>query len=285
LISILLPAKNASKTIKTSIRSVLVSAPKKSEILIMDDGSTDDTWAIINRFAVKDSRVRVFRNEESHGVATSLNQLLAHAEGEYLVRMDADDISTPWRLPMQINALKAGKADFIFTPAIRFGSSGFRPQRPLSLNNLEAKIELMFFNPFVHSAMACKAQSLRSLYGYLPASAEDYDLWLRASAAGFSLSRLAVPSLFYRVHPRQVTADPKWIQARKDDPILIASKEKFMAKVLDELNLSVSPEITGPILANNLESQERLLGILQRAKFGSAVRRRVYADIRRSIEV
>ena len=284
LISILLPAKDSSKTIKLAIQSTLFSAPKDSELLVMDDGSSDNTFEIARQLATEDPRLKVFRHSTSQGVASSLNALLAESKGEFIARMDADDISAPWRIPIQINALKKGKADFVFTTAVRFGTSGVRPQRPLSLRKQESVIELLFFNPFVHSTMACKSEKIKALGGYSDAPAEDYELWIRASLANFSIIRLPIPSLLYRVHSNQVTADQQWVERRRTDLILETSKSDLTALVLNQLGSAMNALSAYEELSRQENKQTRLLQALQSSPIAMKVRRRVYADIRRSFK-
>ena len=94
-----MPAYNAEKYINEAIDSILAQTFTDFEFIIIDDGSTDSTCAIVESYS--DSRIRFFKNEHNLGVAATLNRGLDLARGEYIARMDADDISLPTRFEKQ----------------------------------------------------------------------------------------------------------------------------------------------------------------------------------------
>ena len=93
-ITVTMPAYNASKFIKEAIESVLAQDHDSFELVILDDGSTDNTWEIIRRYK-KDPRVRAFRNRKNHGVGSARNKLVRSAKGRYISLCDADDLMLP----------------------------------------------------------------------------------------------------------------------------------------------------------------------------------------------
>lgn len=111
-ISVLMPVYNGEKYILYSIYSILCQSYKWLELLIYDDGSTDDTSKIITGY-VKDPRVQIFRSEKNNGVAYARNFLLEKAQGEYIAHQDADDISYPDRLEILWKFLDS--TDLVFT--------------------------------------------------------------------------------------------------------------------------------------------------------------------------
>src|SRR5258705_775698 len=99
-VSVLLPVWNGERHLAAAIESVLGQSFTDFELLIVDDGSTDGSAALIRRYG--DERIRLFENEKNLGVTRSLNLGLAQARGRYVARMDADDLSAPERLARQV---------------------------------------------------------------------------------------------------------------------------------------------------------------------------------------
>src|SRR5438309_494210 len=102
-ITVLMPAYNAGKYIRASIESVLNQTYQNFELLIINDGSTDDTISIV--LSINDPRI-VLVNKEHEGIATTLNTGLRLADTYYIARFDADDICMPQRLEKQFNFLE-----------------------------------------------------------------------------------------------------------------------------------------------------------------------------------
>ena len=102
-VTILMPAYNASLYIKESIESMLNQSFSDFELLIINDGSKDNTSEVVK--SIVDERIRLVENEQNLGLANTLNKGMKLAKGEYLARMDADDLSTPNRLQTQVDYL------------------------------------------------------------------------------------------------------------------------------------------------------------------------------------
>jgi glycosyltransferase involved in cell wall biosynthesis len=106
LVSVIMPVYNAGEFLVRAIESIRKQTVTDFEFLIIDDGSTDDSWAIIKRFAKRDQRIRKFRNKKNVGIVKSLNILIPKTKGRFVARMDADDISLPNRFEKQIAHLE-----------------------------------------------------------------------------------------------------------------------------------------------------------------------------------
>lgn len=259
-VSVLMPARNSEKTILRAISSTLLSLDRNSELLICLDGSRDGTSEIVS--AVKDSRVSFISSEESEGVALSLNKLLTLASKPYVARMDSDDVCFKGRFRRQLQFLTKNKADFVFGNSILFGNElKFLipvPQFPLKLSSQQSKLALLVGCPFVHSTMFARRRALEELGGYRPLAAEDYDLWLRAAAAGMSLERSNCYEVFYRRHDSQISRQEHWKQRAHDEVGLLA-EAKTLALRLGIEQLDEEP---------NLESFHRRALELIREDFG-----------------
>ena len=105
-ISVLMSVYNNDNTLKKSIESILNQKFKNFEFLIIDDGSIDNSWEILNKFSKKNKSIKLFKNYKRKGLAFSLNKIISKSKGNYLARMDADDFSKKNRLKIQIEFLK-----------------------------------------------------------------------------------------------------------------------------------------------------------------------------------
>lgn len=108
LVSIIMPVYNAEKYLSEAIESILTQTYKKFEFIIIDDGSTDNSLEIIKSYALKDKRIKFF-TRENKGLVNTLNELISLSNGKYIVRMDADDISLPKRVEMQVTFMEKYK--------------------------------------------------------------------------------------------------------------------------------------------------------------------------------
>src|ERR1041384_3373929 len=104
-VTVIFPVFNGEKFLHLSIRSILNQTFRDFELLLIDDGSTDKTREIISGF--EDARIRFLSNEKNEGLIFTLNLGIAEAHGEFLARMDADDIAFPERLQKQVDFLEA----------------------------------------------------------------------------------------------------------------------------------------------------------------------------------
>src|SRR5262245_53821277 len=99
-VSVLLPCRNGARTLELALRSILAQSFTEFELLLLDDGSTDESAAIASRF--NDSRIRIFGDGMHRGLSLRLNEGVSRARGQYVARMDADDVSFPCRLERQV---------------------------------------------------------------------------------------------------------------------------------------------------------------------------------------
>lgn len=182
-VSIIMPAYNAQRFLSEAIESILNQSFKDFEFLVMDDGSTDNTWSILQYYAQKDSRIRLF-HQENKGVGNSLNYLIEMSRAELIARMDADDISHPERLQQQVNYLRDNPhIGMLSTARITIAPNGFScdfvcpPNAPVLLADLFAKD----INLITHGSVMMRKEVLKSLNEppYKPIRAQDLDLWKR----------------------------------------------------------------------------------------------------------
>jgi len=182
LVSVVISAFNAEGYISAAINSVLAQSYGNFEILVMDDGSTDGTSSILQKFALKDRRIHLF-SQINRGITYSLNHLIHLSQGEFIARLDADDVSYPDRFAKQVNYLLSHpQVGLVSTWVQNVTSEG------LTINCLcypddhgwISKVLDEGRNPFAHSSVMLRGDLLRSILGpYRFHSSQDFDLWLR----------------------------------------------------------------------------------------------------------
>ncbi|MCH8519519.1 MAG: glycosyltransferase [Nanoarchaeota archaeon] len=200
-VSVVMPNYNGSKYLKEAISSILEQSFADFELIIVDDCSSDDSLSVIDSFS--DSRIKVFRNEKNLGVSGTLNHGLSHATGEYIARMDSDDISSKLRFEKQVKILDSGY-DVVGSDIIFIDSSGKSLGSRKYSDDIGSVIRIK--SPLAHPSVMFKKSLITSLgvYSYEFNSAEDYDLWLRFYNYGAKFSIIHEPLLKYRIHDNQV---------------------------------------------------------------------------------
>jgi glycosyltransferase involved in cell wall biosynthesis len=203
-ISVLLPVYNAEKYIAEAINSILAQSYQNFELLILNDGSTDNSLSVISEY--QDNPLIKIVSHENKGLIATLNIGIELAQGEYIARMDADDIAYPERFEKQL-ALFAVNPDLgvCSTSTQNFGAETDETIR--SEDNDILKMTLLFWPPFAHPAVMMKrALLIENDIRYREAfkHCEDFDLWSQLAPFG-DFSNVKEIMLKYRVHPDQVT--------------------------------------------------------------------------------
>lgn len=203
-VSVVLAVHNGADHLRTAIRSVLEQRFEDFEFVVVDDGSTDDTPAILD--ALCDPRVRVLRQENS-GQAVALNRGIEHARGRYVARIDDDDVAAPERLGRQVETMEqASELGVLGTWFTRRYEHGERVEeetvRPPG-TDAALRREFPFRNPFAHSTVMFERDAARAVGGYdeTLGSCIDYDLWLRIGATGYRFGMVEEVLNTVRKHP------------------------------------------------------------------------------------
>lgn len=203
-VSVLMPVHNGGDYLHESVSSILAQTVSNLEFIIIDDGSTDESLAILRSFAARDSRIRVVSREQ-RGLISTLNEGIDLAQGEWIARMDADDVALPDRLARQLDQLSKTGADFCGGAVECFGSWNSVWRYPES--HLACEATILFHTPFAHPALVARRVALLAVrYDNQCLHAEDYDCWQRAWAAGYKLTNVPAIVLRYRMHDRQISS-------------------------------------------------------------------------------
>ena len=206
-----MPAYNADKFLEKTIESVIDQTYKNWELIIIDDGSTDKTSSLAQKFCGRDNRIKYFYQiKGNQGNARNLG--ISFSEGNYIAFLDADDLWTKDKLAQQISYLTSHpKIDLIFSQGF------FLDGKKTFKYNTEIKTiwELKHLDNFINenkipiSSVVVKKKAIEKVGGF-PTSlntqfGEDYLLWLKLLASGFSFASIEQRLFYYRLHPNQVT--------------------------------------------------------------------------------
>lgn len=204
LVSVVMTAYNAQEFLNIAIDSILLQTYKNFEFIIVDDGSTDHSGSIINTY--DDKRIKYIHQKNS-GQAAALNKGIGLAKGEYIARMDADDISYPTRLQKQVDFLKGNKNIGMVGAGHDFidEDSGIFAQAYYLDRNQDVKMEFLVRNPFAHGTVMIRRSVLNDVGGYdANEPIEDYELWWRV-AQKYEVANIPEMLLGYRVVPTGIS--------------------------------------------------------------------------------
>ena len=161
-ISVIMPVFNGEKFLSKAIESILNQTFSDFELIIINDGSTDNTENIIEKYKTMDKRI-IVKNQKNKGLTKSLNIAISIAKGEYIARQDADDISLLNRFEKQIFWLINKKYEMVFSRAYYNSKERITPRFSYFLPKY---LLLNFFNPFIHGSMLVKKNTLLNIGGY-----------------------------------------------------------------------------------------------------------------------
>lgn len=226
-ISVVMPAYNAEKYITEAIESILNQTCGDFELIILNDCSKDGTEEII--LSYDDERIVYIKNEENLGVARTLNKGLQMAKGEYIARMDADDISLPQRLEKQV-AFLDGHPDVavVGVGVTVFDEDGDVQTRLFSEEPARMRVDMLFACGLAHPGVMFRREVIVGLDGYHPAynGLEDYELWDRVME-GWDICALPGVGLRYRIHGSQVTQN----LSEKHEALLRSLKQRQVRRL------------------------------------------------------
>lgn len=233
-ITVLMPVYNAAAYVGQAIESILSQSFHDFEFIIINDGSTDGSEQVILSYS--DPRIRYINNDGNKGLIYTLNRGMAMAQGDYIARMDADDISQPQRLEKQLAEFKKDPELVICGSFIKtFGRSESYIDY-MAATNAQILSAIFIACPFAHPSVMLKKQALLKLdevYRSDYKHAEDYDLWSRLVFTGHSKN---IPEflLHYREHDQQVSTVYQDIKYR--------TVEKIQLNLLHRLGLEPTAE-------------------------------------------
>ena len=214
LVSILTPAYNAGQFISYAIDSVINQSYQKWELLVIDDGSTDNTGEIVNGFQKTEKRIKYLKQQNS-GTGAARNLGLRHASGELVGFLDSDDVWLPNKLEVQVSAILDKKGHLVLSAGYFTGDLKSKWEVPVQgFLNKDCLPRLLGFNFVPLLSVVIRKDILLSLGGFSDSrelwEVADYDLWIRFFYNNYSGFSLNEHFLFkYRLHEFQSTDKKK----------------------------------------------------------------------------
>lgn len=233
-ISVILPVYNGAEYLAESLKSVLSQSFSDFELLVLDDASTDDSAAIAE--AMEDDRIRVVRHESNRRLPATLNHGLELAKGEFIARMDADDLCMPDRFQRQVRLLDSRPEIGICGGWVRLvgGVTGVTREYPVSPDAVEAFRH--FHCPFAHPTVMVRRHLMEEhqlRYDPTAVAVEDFELWTRLlqQTRGANIPEVL---LEYRMHEASVTSQNWSAMDEHSAQVLQMALQEFMPDVTEE---------------------------------------------------
>lgn len=247
-VSIIMGIYNCAETLECAIESVLNQTYKDWELIMCDDGSSDHTYQIASRFAGEYDNIVLLKNERNKGLNYTLNKCLEIASGDYIARMDGDDISCPERLEREVDFLDKNQEYGVVSTAVTYFDEngewavGKVIERP-------KKEDFVKFSPFCHPASMIRKSVYDSVKGYTEDKrllrVEDYHLWVKIYALGYK--GYNIPQSLYKIRD-----DGNAIKRRRFQYRLNETYVKYLAIKMLELPMINIVYLLRPILVGIL---------------------------------
>lgn len=220
LVSVLLPVRNGAPFVGQAVASILAQTLRELEVIIVDDGSDDDTPRLLEALARRDPRLRVIR-QPKRGLVAALNRAASAARADLLARMDADDLSHPDRLAAQRTLLLGSPALAAVSCLVRpldAPSPGWRAYLAW-INSCvtpeEIAREILVESPLAHPSVLMRRELFERVGGYRAFDGpEDYDLWLRFAALGFRFAKVPRALFTWRDTPQRLSRTDRRYRAQ-----------------------------------------------------------------------
>jgi glycosyltransferase involved in cell wall biosynthesis len=234
-ISVIIPVLNGGNTIEETLNSLNSQTFKDFEVILKNDGSTDNTVQIIEKY-LKILNIKIIHTEESEGVATSLNRCILSSDSEFIARIDADDIAHPDRFLKQIKKFEeVSELDVCGTDMEVFYTNGTNQkitEYTLAHSRIDSQIKTALIQTCAisHPSVLMKRTYFEEvgLYNNKLDYAEDYDLWCRGALYGKNFVNIDEALTFYRKHSNQVSSTKHKLQYERD----LFIKNKYLSALL-----------------------------------------------------
>lgn len=248
-VSVLFPVFNGMPFLKESVRSIRSQAFDDFEVIIVDDGSTDESFHFISDLMDIDDRFRVFRNDKNIGLAATLNKAIKMARGQYLARMDADDFSHPQRLSKQYKEIERGYDLVGCHYQVRSKNGVNFILVPLCRELFP--IYLTMTVPFAHGSVMIRKSFLEQhSLCYSNSACEDFILWQECYLKGARFSNVDENLYIYRSHEAsysQTKLDAMLTSKYRDGQIFIESIGEYL------------PGLVQSLVCEKLQNQEKAI--------------------------
>lgn len=245
-VSVVMPTYNRADLLPRAIESILTQTYDDFEFIIVDDGSNDNSWEILEAYAAIDSRIRVFYNDQNMGISFSRNKGNDAARGKYIAVMDSDDIAMPDRLAVSVKYLEDNPdvtvVNSIYTKTTTDKVNNWVPQKRL-------EILMNIGNYYTHPSLIRRDFLIKNNIRYDEKfiSSEDYDFWRQIIFAGGKLRMLNKPLMVIRRHK---TNSEAYYDA------IIGNRKKVSQRFLERFGISDNGVQSGRCNILNLMRQK-----------------------------
>ncbi len=213
LISIIMAAYNAEKTIEAAIQTVLSQTYTNWELIVINDCSHDKTLNIIQGYMAKDPRIHVLTNEKNRGVSLTRKRGLEESNGIWIAVLDSDDLWTPDKLEKQLCLAQRENANLIFTGSDFIDQDGNPISWTLHVPKTITYRQLLKQNIVSNSSVLVKKELYQKYYAVNDDMHEDFAIWLGITKAGFVAYGIDEPLLIYRIAKSSKSGN-KWKAAK-----------------------------------------------------------------------
>jgi len=212
-VSVLLPAYNEEHFLEQAVESILSQTEPDFEVIVVDDGSTDGSRALLERLAASDRRIKAIHQPHA-GIVGALNRGMREASGRYVARMDADDLAHPRRLELQAAYLDlnpdigmlGSRVDYLGDADLNRGLAVFVEWSNSLVDASDIELYRFVETPFVHPSVMFRRELTGRLGTYKDGPfPEDYELWLRWLEGGVRMAKLEETLLSWRERPERLT--------------------------------------------------------------------------------
>jgi len=245
-ITVYMPAYNVGKYIRQAAESILAQTFRDLEFIIIDDGSTDDTLGLAKQLAARDTRIRLITRPNA-GVSATANEAIALSRGEFVARLDADDIALPQRLEKQLTFLRTNPACVaVGSSVLMIDEEGLPLYVMPDIQFGHDKIESAFWRggwPIHQSATMYRRDALHAVGGYRTDLSlhEDHEMFLRLTERG-RLENLPEVLLWYRQRPDSLSYAESASSPKIIAQILSATRRRRgMPEVRQPMATSIEP--------------------------------------------
>jgi glycosyltransferase involved in cell wall biosynthesis len=247
LVSVLIPVYNAERYLRCALDSIIVQSHSKFEVVVIDDGSTDSSFQILREYSRRDSRVKAY-SQPNTGIVGALNAALRLASGEFLARMDADDIALPERLENQLAYLEEHRECVAVGSSVIIMDEGGNDIYVDEAPSEHERIEMILLSgkgALCHPTVMMRASAVRKVGGYREeyGLAQDLDLFLRLGELGH-LGNIREPLLRYRWHLESISHRKNQHGASAARAALV--REACKRRGIAEIRLPTLPECVTP---------------------------------------
>lgn len=226
-VTVVTNVRNGEKYIGQAVESILTQTFKDFEYLILDDASTDNTLAIVSKYANGDERLKIVANAEHMGLSASRNQGIDLASGEYIALQDADDISVPQRLENQLVFLDSNPEVGLVGGYLHFFGHGRESIRRYALNDDDIRSTVFRYMSVPSPAAMIRKSVFDVVGGYNPSYlvAEDLEMFLRIGTR-FKFANLPEVLIHYREHSESMTFQ----SLRNAERMTLQVRQQFASK-------------------------------------------------------